>query len=116
MGPPRVDLSFSPAYRSIHMDAFFSVPNPGVVEIFIIRHESDITEALKRPTMQPSPSDEMVMKRIVECRLTLDPSVFKGMVELMKKQVEAYEKAFGEIKPMTLNQPSKRPPGTAALM
>jgi len=93
--PPEVIIEKASDYRTIIVSAVFGGHRPGCFEIIIYTDETIADDALS--SIPPDPT-RIKVKRILQCRLVMDPFQAKSFMLWLKKHIEDYEKEFGEIK------------------
>ena len=82
------------SYRTINVNGMFGGVRMGYIESIIYSEQSELTEALSSPQINPN---KMEVERILECRLLWDPIQLKASALWLNQKVEEYEKLFGTI-------------------
>ena len=76
---------------------------PGYFEIVVYTEEMIADDALS--SLKPEPK-KIKVKRVLQCRLIIDPIQAKSIAKWLNEHIKQYEKSFGEIK-----LPSEKPQG-----
>jgi len=93
--PPKIEVEKDPQYKTIIVSGVFGGHRPGFFEAVIYTDEIVADEALKSI---PPDARKIYVKRVIKCRLLMDPFQAKSFAEWLMRHVKEYEKKFGEIK------------------
>ena len=90
MAQPRLTISKSSDYKTIHVSGAFGGLNPieGTIIFYIDHHEVEVIDGQMR-------LKEIARELLIEIKLS--PFEFKSLALWMMKHVKAYEERFGEI-------------------
>lgn len=92
--PKIIEVKKHDHYRTIFVSGVYGGHRPGFFEAIVYTDEMDPEEALSSLEVAPVVN----IRRIIQCRLILDPFQAKSLLEWLKRHIEEYEKKFGEIK------------------
>ena len=93
-GVPVIEPEESPNHRRILVAGVFGGPRPGGVHALIYSEQMNAVNALTAP--QPEPQ-RIVLKRIIECELLLDPVQLKSIHMWLGEKIKEYETLYGPI-------------------
>lgn len=93
-GIPKIYSEYSDKFKRIYVADVLGTIMPGGLEVTVYSEESDVKEALET---QPISSNQIKVKRIIECDLIINPMEMKSIHKWLGTKIEAYEKAFGPI-------------------
>jgi len=82
------------SYRTILVNGVFGGHRPGFFEAIVYTDEIIADDALS--SMPPSP-EQVKIKRVLQCRLVMDPVQAKSLLNWLSEHVSEYEKKFGKI-------------------
>ena len=94
--PPEIIVERDPSYRSIVVSGVFGGHRPGFFEAIVYTDELVADDAL---SSIPPATERIKIKRVLQCRLVMDPVQAKNLLQWLKQHIDRYEKEFGEIKP-----------------
>ena len=107
-GLPEIRVEKHKDYRTIIVNGVYGGHRPGFFEAIIYTDEIEADEALS--TIPPS-SEKVKIRRVLQCRLVMDPVQAKSIQQWLTRHIEEYEKKFGKI-PLPEKVPEKRLPYT----
>jgi hypothetical protein len=81
-------------YRTIVVNGLFGGHRPGYIEAIAYTQETDVSKALTSPTTDGS---KISIRRILQCRLVIDPIEAKRIVSWLTLHISEYEGFFGKI-------------------
>ena len=94
VGEVKIDVVRDDSYRTIVVNGVFGGHRPGFFEAIIYTDEMVADEALS--SMPPSP-EKVKIRRILQCRLIMDPIQAKSLLNWLSNHISEYEKKFGRI-------------------
>ncbi|MBS7611797.1 DUF3467 domain-containing protein [Candidatus Bathyarchaeota archaeon] len=105
---PKVEIVKDPNYRTIIVNGVIGGHRPGFFEVIIYSEEMIAEDTLA--TLRPEPS-KIRVRRILQCRLIIDPVQAKSLAKWLIQHVLEYEKVFGKI----TTPDEAKPPSTRGL-
>ena len=107
-GMPEIESEESPTYKRIVVAGVFGGARPGGVHATLYSERPNSLKVLA--THPPDPS-RVLLRRIIECELIIDPLQMKTTHSWLGKQIDEYEKLYGTIpSPEEVESRSRRPP------
>jgi len=91
---PDIESKRSESYRIINVAGIFGGIRPSGVEAVIYSETQDITKVLRTQPLDPT---KIIVSRIAECELVIDPVQLKSIQLWINQKVADYEKVFGKI-------------------
>ncbi len=82
-----------PNYRTISVSGAVASHQPMNIQLIIYSEELDVAEAMR----EPKSGARVRTKRILECRLFMDPYVAKKIHKSLLEHITNFEKKFGPI-------------------
>lgn len=92
----KVEVSEHPNYRTINVNGVIASHGPSNIQLILFSEDLEVKEMLTDPNLSTS---TIRPKRILECRLLMDPYAAKVVQNAINAHVEDYEKKFGKIIP-----------------
>jgi hypothetical protein len=89
-----IKVEQSPNYRTINVAGLIGMHYPSGFDLVFYSEDFDCTEPLS--TLQID-VNKLSAKRVIECRLTLEPSVAKAVQNNLNSIISKYEEKFGKI-------------------
>lgn len=90
----KVEVSEHPNYRTINVNGVIASHGPANIQLILFSDDLEVKEMLSDPNLSTS---NIKPKRILECRLLMDPYSAKVIQNAINSHVENYEKRFGKI-------------------
>lgn len=94
MNPPKIKVAQAPDYRTINLNTYIGGVSSRHIEVIVYSEERDFTEALSTSVVDGRP---LSIKRILQCRLVMEPPVAKFFHAWLGNQIDLYEKQMGKI-------------------
>lgn len=91
---PKVEVVKDPNYRTIIVNGVIGGHRPGFFEAIVYSEEMISEDALAK--LRPEPS-KIRVRRVLQCRLIIDPVQAKSLAKWLAQHVSEYEKTFGRI-------------------
>ena len=105
----KVEVVRHEGYRTIIVNGVFGGHRPGYFEAVVHTDEMIADESL---SIIPPDPEKMYIRRVLQCRLVMDPVQAKSLMEWLSRHISEYEKMFGKIvKPEGVKE-EKPPPST----
>jgi hypothetical protein len=93
-GMPEIIGGYSQTYKRIKLAGLFGSIRPVGLEAFVFSEELVIDKVL---TTEPISPQRSVLKRTVECELTIDPMQMRSIYQWLGQKIAEYERLFGKI-------------------
>lgn len=81
-------------YRTIIVNVVYEGHRPGFFEATVYTDEMIADEAL---STIPEDATKVYIKRLLQCRLAMDPVQAKSLARWLSRYIGEYEKTFGKI-------------------
>jgi hypothetical protein len=107
-GTPRIQSTYSDAYRRVNVAGMFGGIRPGGLEAIVYSEESRAEEVLETVPLSP---DRMTLRRTIETQLIIDPMQMKAIHTWLGQKIVEYERLFGAIpSPEEVDNKARRHP------
>lgn len=93
---PSVEAEYSPNYRKINVNRVVGGLRPGFFEIDIVSEDTNYKDLLNEEPIAFGQGKE-VLKRVIECKLIMDPIQAKELLKFLTLQIQRYEQLMGVI-------------------
>jgi hypothetical protein len=90
----KIKVDESPNYRTINVAGGIGSHHQLGIQLVLFSDEFDCTNALSETNID---TKKLGIRRIIECRLSLDPYVAINIRNLLNIQISKYEEKFGKI-------------------
>lgn len=90
----KIEVEEHPNYRTINVNGVIASHGPASIQLILFSDDLEVSETLSDPNLSTS---NIRPKRILECRLLMDPYAAKVIQSAINAHVEDYEKKFGKI-------------------
>jgi hypothetical protein len=91
----RIDVVEHPKYRTINVSGAVGIEVKDDIQITLFSVEINCDDVLSEVNFA---GDQIKARRIIECRLLLDPVAAKSLQDVVNSTIANYEKTHGEIK------------------
>jgi hypothetical protein len=92
----KIEVAEHPNYRTINVNGVIASHGPASIQLILFSEDLECKEMLSDPLLS---SANIRQKRILECRLLMDPYSAKVIQNAINAHVDDYEKKFGKITP-----------------
>lgn len=99
----KVKVEVHPDFRTINVSGLIGIHSAVGIQLVLHSEELDCTESLSEPIID---TKKLRLKRILECRLSLDPYAAKVLQNVLNTQISKYEERFGKIPDPNINEKS----------
>ena len=93
-GLPEIETETSSTYKRIPIAGLFGGPRPGGVHAILY---SETMNAQKTLMTQPPEPQRIILKRVIECELIIDPLQMKSIYKWLGEKIKEYETLYGPI-------------------
>lgn len=90
----KIESDTSLNYRKIIVSGWFGNISPMGLEAIVYSQDKNPEPVLET---EPLSTDKVILRRIAECELIIDPLKMKSIYDWLGKKIAEYEKVFGEI-------------------
>lgn len=91
-----IEVIEHPNYRTINVNGVIASHGHASIQMILFSEDFECKEVLKDPNLS---MENLKSKRILECRLMMDPYAAKVIQNAINSHVNNYEKKFGKISP-----------------
>ena len=95
----KIKVEQDPNYRTINVAGVIGMHYPSGFDLVFYSEDFDCKEPLSEVEIDVK---KLGAKRIIECRLVMDPSVAKAVQNNLNSIISKYEETYGKITPPTL--------------
>ncbi len=92
---PDITSEYAQDYKQVNVAGIFGGARPYGVAAVLYSESMDVSKVLET---QPLSLNKIVVKRIAECELVIDPMQMKSIHKWLGEKIAEYEKLFGQIR------------------
>jgi len=96
-------------YRAITVSGAIGTSIKNNIQITIFSNDLNCNEYASDPNVQEG---QIKLRRVIECKLLMDPSAARTLLNVVNSSIDNYEKAFGTIAEPVKTTDSNREKGT----